>query len=232
MLVREQKLQTTRNWLCRLCNLKKFMMSIILDSDIRPPFTSVKGVFYKDENGLIRLHFSVILIEKRNVFGGKLMNLEIMPAYDFQQEIGALFTEYTDMLVQLDQAFGVYLKIQNYDEEVKHLEQKYGFPDGRLYLAYLDGRPTGCIGLRKIDEANCEMKRLFVRPEFRGRKIGRVMIEKIIGEARQIGYRYMLLDTMPCLQSATRLYKDLGFYEIPSYNNSPMEGLLYLKFDL
>lgn len=160
------------------------------------------------------------------------MNIELVPAYGFPKEIESLFSEYTTMLVEKDPAFGGYLKLQNYDEEILHLETKYGKPDGHLYLACCDGKPAGCIGLRKLDDKNCEMKRLFVRPEFREHHIGRLLVERILADAKEIGYDHIMLDTLPVLDSAIRMYKAYGFYEIPSYNNSPMEGLVYLKYDL
>ena len=135
-------------------------------------------------------------------------DIKIIPAYAYPQAVKALFTEYTDMLIAGDSSFQEYLAIQNYDEEIKHLEDKYGMPFGRLYLAYCDGKLAGCIGLRKIDESRCEMKRLYVRPQF------------------------MLLDTLPFLKSAILLYRELGFYEIPAYNDSPMENAIYMRRDL
>lgn len=160
------------------------------------------------------------------------MDIRIVPAYEQREEINILFSEYINMLITNDESFQKYLDIQNYDEEVKHLESKYGMPDGRLYLAYCDEGLAGCIGLRKINNQNCEMKRLYVRPEFRGKKLGSILIEKIIGDAREIGYSYMLLDTLPFLQSAIHMYKKFGFYEIESYNNSPMDTSIYMKLDL
>ncbi|MHB9341770.1 GNAT family N-acetyltransferase, partial [Fusobacterium polymorphum] len=105
-------------------------------------------------------------------------------------------------------------------------------PDGRLYIAYYNNEVAGCISLKKIDEKNCEMKRLYVRLEFRGKQIGEKLIEKIIKDAKEIGYSSMLLDTLPFLKSAIRLYKKYGFYEISSYNNSPMKTSIYMKLDL
>ena len=160
------------------------------------------------------------------------MDIRIVPAYEQREEINILFSEYINMLITNDESFQKYLDIQNYDEEVKHLESKYGMSDGRLYLAYCDEGLAGCIGLRKIDNQNCEMKRLYVRPEFRGKKLGSILIEKIIGDAKEIGYSYMLLDTLPFLQSAIHMYKKFGFYEIESYNNSPMDTSIYMKLDL
>ena len=160
------------------------------------------------------------------------MELKIAPAYDNTQAVEALFSEYTNMLIEGDSTFQEYLALQNYDDELKHLEQKYGLPYGRLYLVYCDDALAGCIGLRKIDEENCEMKRLYVRPEFRGQHIGNILVQKIIEDAREIGYSHMLLDTLPFLESAIHLYKSFGFYEIESYNNSPMQTSIYMKADL
>ena len=160
------------------------------------------------------------------------MSVKILPAYDFSQEIKLLFSEYTDILIEGDPSFKEYLEIQNYDDELKHLEKKYGLPYGRLYLVYYNNEVAGCIGLKKIDKKNCEMKRLYVRPKFRGKQIGEQLIEKIIKAAKEIGYSYMLLDTLPFLKGAIYLYKKYGFYEIASYNNSPMDTSIYMKLDL
>lgn len=160
------------------------------------------------------------------------MGLNFVPAYGFPSETGELFQEYTDMLIAGDPSFKEYLVIQDYDEELKHLEGKYGFPYGRLYLAYYDGELAGCIGLRKIDGQNCEMKRLYVRSQFRGKRIGTQLIQRIIEDARQIGYSCMLLDTLTFLESAIHLYREYGFYETDSYNESPMSTSIFMKMDL
>ncbi len=160
------------------------------------------------------------------------MAVKIVLAYDLVQEVRELFSEYTDMLINGDAAFKQYLEIQNYNEELNHLDTKYGLPEGRLYLAYCDDKLAGCIGIKKIDEENCEMKRLYVRPGFRGKHVGSLLVQQIIDDAREIGYRHMLLDTLPFLQSAVQLYKKYGFYEIPCYNNSPMDSSIYMKLDL
>lgn len=160
------------------------------------------------------------------------MSVKIIPAYDFPEEIRTLFVEYTDFLIKNDTEFAEYLQIQNYDAELQNLNTKYGLPAGRLYLAYYGDELAGCIGLKKIDVDNCEMKRLYVRPQFRGKHIGRMLAEKIIHDAREIGYKHMLLDTLPFLQSAVFMYKKLGFYETDSYNDSPMDTSIYMKLDL
>lgn len=160
------------------------------------------------------------------------MNVSVVPAYSRPEEVGELFAEYTDMLIAGDSSFQKYLDIQHYGEELKHLEAKYGPPGGRLYLADCGGALAGCIGLRKLDEQNCEMKRLYVRPRFRGNGIGDILVRKIIEDAKEIGYSHMLLDTLPFLKSAIHMYRTYGFYEIPSYNDSPMETSIYMRLDL
>ena len=160
------------------------------------------------------------------------MGLVIVPGYGYPEEICRLFTRYTDTLVEGDPEFRRYLDKQNYQQEVQHLEEKYGKPHGRLYLALWDDIPVGCVGLRRLDDRNCEMKRLYVCPEFQGKGIGKQLAQRVIRDAREIGYEGMMLDTLPFLKQAIGMYRDMGFYEIPSYNNSPMENLVYLKLDL
>lgn len=160
------------------------------------------------------------------------MEVKLLPAYNLQKEITALFTEYTEMLIEGDSQFKEYLELQNYDDELLNLEKKYGLPEGRLYIAYCNGKIAGCIGLKKMTAQECEMKRLYVRPEFRGNKIGYILIRQIINDAKEIGYRHTLLDTLPFLQSAIYMYKKIGFYEIPCYNNSPMSSSIYMKLNL
>ena len=152
--------------------------------------------------------------------------------YSYAEEIRKLFGEYTHMLVTEDPSFQAYLDLHGYEEEVRHLEKKYGLPAGRLYIVWVDGTAAGCIGLRKLDEERCEMKRFYVRPEFRGLGIGRMMVERILEDAREIGYKSMLLDTLPFMKSALHLYAQVGFYEIPAYNDSPVTTTIFLKKDL
>ena len=160
------------------------------------------------------------------------MNVKIVDGYDYPEEVRALFSEYTDMLIANDAEFKKYLAVQNYDEEIVHLKSKYGLPEGRLYVLFADGKSAGCIGLRKIYSQTCEMKRLYIRSAWRGKKLGETLVEKIITEARKIGYSCMVLDRLPFLQNAIRLYKKIGFYEIESYNDSPLDTSIYMKLDL
>ena len=160
------------------------------------------------------------------------MDMRIVPAYTYHEEVSELFSEYTDMLIANEESFKDYLILQNYEEEVSHLEDKYGMPDGRLYLAIWEGKPAGCIALRRLTGENCEMKRLYVRPAFQGHGIGRALAEKIIEEAKNAGYSHMFLDTVPVLADAVRLYRKMGFYETECYNDSPVETTLFMKYDL
>lgn len=161
------------------------------------------------------------------------MRFQIVPGYERREEILALFSEYTRMLVETDESFAHYLDIQHYEEELRDLRVKYGEPEGRLYLALAeDGSAAGCIALHKLDEERCELKRLYVRPAYRGQGLASALVARILDDARQIGYRAMLLDTLPALESAVRMYRGLGFYEIPCYNDSPVEKTYFFRLDL
>ena len=158
--------------------------------------------------------------------------MEFVNGLEHPKEIGELFREYTDMLVENDPTFASYLVLQDYDEELRHLESKYGPPRSRLILALENGEAAGSIALKEMDAERCELKRLYVRPAFRGRGLGRALTEMIVAAAREIGYREMLLDTLPFLQSAQRLYRSVGFREIEKYNDSPMDEATYMKLEL
>ena len=160
------------------------------------------------------------------------MKIEIKEGYNYQNEILNLLTEYTKMLCSNQNNSIEILKSQNYDEEIKNLEKKYGRPHGRLYIVFCDEKPAGCIALKKLDNERCEMKRLYIKPEFRGNNLGNKLIEKIIDEGKEIGYKYMLLDTLPFLKNAIHRYKQYGFYEIPRYNDSPSDDTIYMQTDL
>lgn len=160
------------------------------------------------------------------------MSVELVPAFGFPEEIGALFREYTDMLVAGDAAFRQYLELQSYEEELAHLERKYGPPSGRLYLAREDGAVLGCVALRALDAKRCELKRLYVRPAYRGRGLSRLLLDRVLADARAIGYERMLLDTLPFLKTALCLYREYGFAEIGRYNDSPMDSSIYMELEL
>lgn len=160
------------------------------------------------------------------------MSINIVYGYDYKDEIKSLFTEYTEYLVENDIEFKKYLEIQKYDNEIENLEDKYGMPWGRLYIAFYENQVAGCIALRKLNDTQCEMKRLYVKPEFRNKGIAKMLVEKVISDSKEIGYSSMLLDTLPFLQTAIKMYKKIGFYEIGCYNDSPLDNTIYMKLDL
>ena len=130
--------------------------------------------------------------------------------------------------------FGLNLCFQNFDEEVALLPGKYAASEGgRLLLAYANEKLAGCGALRKLEDRICEMKRVFVRDEFRGQGIGNELITTLFEEARAIGYERMRLDTFPPkMGKAVELYKSYGFREIPAYYHNPYDQVLYLEREL
>ncbi|MBK9528334.1 MAG: GNAT family N-acetyltransferase [Acidobacteria bacterium] len=125
------------------------------------------------------------------------------------------------------------LCFQGFEAELASLPGKYAKPDGRLLLAYVDDRLAGCIAMRKLEDGICEMKRLFVRDEFRGLRIGINLIERLIADAREIGYSKMRLDTFPPKMSkAVSLYETHGFVEIPPYYENPHSDVLFMELSL
>ncbi len=139
--------------------------------------------------------------------------------------VKALFVEYAAWI-------GIDLGFQGFPQELARLPGKYGEPGGALFIAELDGRPCGCVALRRIDSAVCEMKRLFVRPSIRGKGVGRQLVDCIIQAARDRGYERMRLDTLPSMTAAQSLYGRLGFREIPPYVFNPVPGARFLEKDL
>ena len=127
---------------------------------------------------------------------------------------------------------GVDLSFQGFAEEVANLPGAYGETDGRLFFAEVEGRPAGCVGIRRFSEGVCEMKRLYIDPEMRGRGLGRQLALEAIKTAQTLGYRRILLDTVPAMRIAMKLYRELGFAETPAYYPSPIEGTVFLTLDL
>ena len=158
--------------------------------------------------------------------------IEIVPAYDRLDDIRILLSEYTDMLLSINYEFRQYLILQKYDGEALNPSAKYALPYGRLYLALFDSRPAGCIALHRLEGTACEMKRLYVRPEYRGQHIATMLIERILNDAESIGYDEMYLDTLPELADAVRLYHTFGFEETECYNDSPIEKTIFMKKSL
>jgi len=124
------------------------------------------------------------------------------------------------------------LEFQHFDDEMKTFPTQYSNPTGCLLVAYVEAEAVGCVGLRKYEKMVCEMKRLYVRPEFRGLNIGKGLAVRIIEEAGRRGYSRMRLDTVPSMQAAIALYRKLGFKEIPQYRNNPIPGALFFELQL
>ncbi len=139
------------------------------------------------------------------------------------EQARALFLEYANSL-DFDLCF------QSFDEELNGLPGSYAPPAGRLLLASCDGQAAGCIALRKLEDEICEMKRLYVRPAYRGKGVGRRLVDAVIAEGRDIGYQRMRLDTIESsMRDAIALYRRRGFREIAPYRTNPIAGALYLE---
>jgi len=141
-----------------------------------------------------------------------------------------------ELFVTYAEGLGLDLCFQNFDVELSNLPGEYAGPRGALLLAKVDGAYAGCCALRPIDSVDyanaCEMKRLYVRPEFRGLGLGRRLAERILELAQQADYACVLLDTLDDMESARALYEDLGFESIPPYYYNPIAGAHYLKVEL
>ena len=136
-----------------------------------------------------------------------------------------LFLEYAESL-------GFSLCFQDFDKELAGLPGEYAPPTGCLILAVVDSLPCGCVALHRLEEGICEMKRLYIKPEFRGKGFGKLLVNAVIDEAKKIGYSKMRLDTVPQMKEAINLYRGIGFKEIEPYRKNPIDGALYMEMDL
>lgn len=152
--------------------------------------------------------------------------VEIVDGKPYIREIQALILEYTNSLHRD-------LTFQNLEEELEHLEYKYENPGGKLLAALSEKRfVVGCVAYHRLSDHCCEMKRLYVKPEYRGYQIGRKLVEKALYEAQKAGYKEMVLDTIEPLQTAISLYRKLGFTEIEAYYHNPMPDVMYMRKNL
>lgn len=143
--------------------------------------------------------------------------------------VRALFREYVSA-PRTEKLFYDYLAQQHFDRELAELPGSYAQSLGTLLVAEHGGVVIGCVGLKPLDPPDvCEMKRLFVRPEGRGLGAGHALVDHVLRAAQDAGYQVMRLDTMPSMHDAQRLYRAIGFHEIPAYNANPVEGALFFE---
>ncbi len=155
-------------------------------------------------------------------------DFEILQAESPEQitAVRGLFLEYATSL-------NFSLCFQSFEKELAELPGDYAAPGGRLLLAAQGSQLAGCVALHKLEPEICEMKRLYVRPQFRGKGLGRVLAERVVADAREIGYKRLRLDTVePVMRDAVALYRKLGFKEIAPYRENPIEGALYMELAL
>ena len=153
------------------------------------------------------------------------MQLTIIDGETRIADIAALFSEYAASLP-------VDLSYQDFSHELAGLPGKYARPDGRLYLALADGVPAGCVAMRRLDESRAEMKRLYVRASFRGHALGRTLAERVIADARALGCKALLLDTLASMHRAQALYQSLGFANTEAYYDCPVVGTVFMRLEL
>src|SRR3954470_6312049 len=138
-----------------------------------------------------------------------------------------------ELFLEYAQSLGFSLCFQSFDAELAQLPGMYAPPEGRLLLAETRSSHAGCVGLHALEAGTCEMKRLYVRPAFRGDGVGRLLARRCISEARAAGYKRMRLDTVPSVMGrAVELYRKLGFREIPAYRENPIAGAIYMELEL
>lgn len=148
--------------------------------------------------------------------------MQIVDGLERIEEVKELIIEYINSLHRD-------LSFQNINSELNDLKAKYSYPNGRIITAIVDDKVVGCVAFYKHNLKRCEMKRLYVKEEYRNLKIGKALVENIIELAKKDGYREMVLDTIKPLTSAINLYKKFGFQEIKPYYSNPMPDAIYMK---
>lgn len=155
-----------------------------------------------------------------------MANVKIISGSDRLEEIEKLFEEYKAEL-------NVDVSFQPTDITAEEISKIYSEPKGKIYLAIVENEPAGCMAFHQMEnKSNCEIKRLFVRPKFRGLSIGKILMQKAIEDAKNLGYKEIYLDTLSTLKSACRLYEKLGFEQIPPYYYNPLENVVYYRLKI
>lgn len=150
-----------------------------------------------------------------------------------QVESPAQIAQARELFLEYAESLGFSLCFQSFDQELAGLPGDYTPPEGRLLVAEYRSQLAGCVALHRLQSDICEMKRLYLRAQFRGRGLGRVLAEAVIADARAIGYRKMRLDTVePVMPNAVAMYRRLGFVEIEPYRPNPIDGALYMELEL
>jgi len=154
-----------------------------------------------------------------------MINIVAANTKEFVEQAKALIQEYAESL-EFD------LEFQDFDTEMEIFPEHYASPRGCLYIAMDENQPVGCVALRDLGDGICEMKRLYVKPNSRGKNIGRSLAKTVIQAAGKLGYDRMRLDTIPSMKQANVLYKVLGFKEIASYRFNPIDGATFFELNL
>jgi ribosomal protein S18 acetylase RimI-like enzyme len=152
---------------------------------------------------------------------------KITPAIDALDEARKILLEYVD--TEYVHMLGVNLEFQHIEDELQHPEMFYPFESGGLYLIYWQNDLAGCVAFRRMDEKSCEIKRLYVRKQFRGHKLGEKALEYVLEEARNKQYQIAYCDTLASKNTAVKLYKAMGFIEIEPYYMNPLADVIYLR---
>ena len=158
--------------------------------------------------------------------------MELIPAQNRPELLRPLFASYAAMLYEVDDGMRACLANQSYDDELAHLPEKYAPPFGSIYVISCDGEIAGMGALTRLDADYGEVKRIYLYPEFRGMGLSLKLMEQLLSDARNYGYRHVRLDTFPAMTAALGLYDKLGFYQIPRYNNNPLTRALFYQIDL
>lgn len=160
--------------------------------------------------------------------GSRAAQFSILPV-----ETPAQIEQARELFLEYAATLGFSLCFQGFEQELASLPGKYAPPEGRLLLAECAGQLAGCVALRKLETGICEMKRLYLRPQFRGQGGGRLLADRVVAEGRQIGYQRMRLDTVePRMGDAVAMYRKMGFKKIDPYTENTMEGVVYMELRL